>query len=115
MRYYIQRVLKPPPRKVEIGSLEQLKTLDAFESAIKHRVMIQPEDCTDYLMDRTSGKIEANIKLLSINGVDYILRPGLNQVPAPVYEYMMHNLHLQQQAQEAIRPENIRKYHPLTA
>jgi hypothetical protein len=115
MRYSIQRVLKPPPKKIELGSIEQLQTLDAFESAKKHRVYIHKEECVDFLMDRTTGKIDAPIKLLSINSVDYILRPGLNEVPGPVFEYLVHNTEQQAAAQEAILPENIKRIHPLMA
>jgi hypothetical protein len=83
-----RRVVVPRPPQLSIPDKTELSFVEQMTQEQQVEIYINRQDCEDYVLNKTTGKLEYPLKTLTINGVAFHLRPGKNTVPLSVLQFM---------------------------
>jgi len=89
-RYIILKrdINQPKTPKMVPADKDDLTFMEKIQDEPLVEVYLERRDCEDYYMDPVSKELQYPIKLISIQGFPFYLKPGANKVPASVYEFI---------------------------
>jgi hypothetical protein len=79
-----------PPR-VQVADETDMKSLEQWQAEPLVWLDLTPKQCPDYLIDRSTGHVIPQVRSIRINGAQWDLKPGRNQVPRSVYEFFLQS------------------------
>jgi len=79
---------RPKPPRIIPADEHEVSFIDRTQNEPKVKVYLEEWQCEDYYFDRVKKEFHYPIKLVSIQGMPFFLKPGENEVPATVYEFL---------------------------
>lgn len=78
----------PQPAKIVPADKSDVEFQEKIKDEPTVDIFMDESQCQDYRYDRITKQLHYPVKTYSINGHPYDLKPGLNKVPASVYEFI---------------------------
>jgi len=83
-----RRVVVPRPPRLAIPDKSEACFVEKMSQEVHVEIYVDRRDCEDYVLNKTTGRLEYPLKTLTINGVSFHLKPGKNLVPQSVVDFM---------------------------